>query len=290
MHSHRSPRQPSSRPRQKPYARKQSSPRPGSIMSTIKSIVTAPLSWFAGNTEFEDTPGKRRRLAVPNSPRDGIQQEPRVAKRQRVASPSPEPVQGYLDPPQFLFNSTPKSDLRPQGTQSSAFSPVSLNIPPNFQEKRQQHHQQDRLERHAHSSIQPISYPQPELLRKDYTDLPPHQRPIARDPSMVSLPQSREHSSVSVSRDHSVGPARTPFRIRTTLSPHPSGAEYGPKPHRRERDPSAPPPLTALMSNPIFVKPPPDVCPIQRSLSAQPTVTLGSLTQSQRPVCCCVFP
>ena len=267
MQSHRSPRQQISRSRAKPYARRPPPVRSASIMSTIKNIVTAPLSWFAANEEFEDTPGKRRRAL----PRDGLQQESRTVKRQRHRSPSPLPNQGYLDPPQLLLQSPAKPDSRSQGqNQPTAFSPsVSINIPSNPQ---QQH-----LGRHAYLPIS-TTYSQ--------HNLPPQ---LTREATTVPLPHSREHSIASLSRDHSIGPTRTSFRMRTTLSPVPSGNEFGPKPQRRERDPSEPPPLTALMSNPIFVKPPPDVHPIQRSLSAQPTITLGSLAQAHRPVGHCGF-
>lgn len=244
-------------------------------MSTIKNIVTAPLSWFAANEEFEDTPGKRRRAV----PRDGLQQESRTVKRQRLRSPSPlPPTQGYLDPPHLLFQSPTKLDSRSQApTQSTAFSPsVSINIPTNSQQL-QQH-----LGRHTYSPIPTTSYSQHHLPRTMSMD-PPQPQILARDPTLVPLPYSREHSIASVSRDHSMGPTRTSFRMRTTLSPLPSGNEFGPKPRQRERDPSEPPPLTALMSNPIFVKPPPDAHPMQRSLSAQPTTTLGSLAQIRRP-------
>lgn len=93
---------------------------------------------------------------------------------------------------------------------------------------------------------------------------------VARDP-------------MSISRDSSMSPGRQ-LRVRSSLTPQPSGPNFGPVvPPRRERDPNQPPPLASLMSNPTFVKPPPGY---QKSdateLSKQ--LTLGSLVESQRNV------
>ena len=267
--SYRSPRQPA-RTRSKPYTRRQPPPRSGSIMATIRNIVTAPLSWFSTTDEFEDTPGKRRRAPVSQPNADALD-EHRSFKRQRVASPQPQ-HQGYLDPPPKMFQ--PRS--KHEGTsQDPTHLPPFTSMNANTQE-----HQPDKPGRHSLSATVWSRRGQSREVSMD--NLP--NRLIAKDATMVPLPVSREASFSSVPRDSSVGPMRVPFRMRTTLSPIPAGSDYGPNPKRRERDPSEPPPLTALMSNPIFVKPPPGQHPTHRSQSAQPTTTLGALAQTSRAV------
>ena len=268
--SYRSPRQPV-RTRSKPYTRRQPPPRSGSIMATIRNIVTAPLSWFSTTDEFEDTPGKRRRVPV-SQPTADASDELRSVKRQRVASPPPQP-QGYLDPPLTMFQPPSKHEGASQDTTSTAFPSTSMNA-------NTQGHQPDRPGRHSLSATVWSRRGQSREISMD--NLP--NRLITRDATMIPLPVSREASFSSVPRDSSVGPVRAPFRMRTTLSPIPAGSDYGPNPKRRERDPSEPPPLTALMSNPIFVKPPPGQHPTHRSQSAQPTTTLGALAQTSRAV------
>ena len=264
--SYRSPRQPV-RTRSKPYTRRQPPPRSGSIMATIRNIVTAPLSWFSTTNEFEDTPGKRRRVPV-SPPSADASDEHRSVKRQRVASPRPQP-QGYLDPPLTMFQRS-KHEGASQDPTSTAFPSMNNTL----------EHQPDKSGRHNLSATVWSRRGQSREVSMD--NLP--NRLITRDATMVPLPVSREASFSSVPRDSSVGPVRAPFRMRTTLSPIPVGSDYGPNPKRRERDPSEPPPLTALMSNPIFVKPPPNQHQTHRSQSVQPTTTLGALAQTSRAV------
>jgi len=276
MHqSYRSPRQPV-HTRSKPYTRRQPPPRSGSIMATIRNIVTAPLSWFSTTDEFEDTPGKRRRVPV-SQPNPDASDEHRSAKRQRVVSPPPQ-LQGYLDPPLVMFQPHSGREGVSQDPTSAIFPSVSNNT--NTQE-----HQPDKFGRH---SLPAAVWSRRDQSREVSMDNLPS-RLITRNAAMVPLPVSREVSLSSVPRDSSVGPVRGPFRMRTSLSPIPAGSGYGPNPKRRERDPSEPPPLTALMSNPIFVKPPPNQHPTHRSQSAQPTTTLGALAQTSRAVCFLFF-
>jgi len=269
--SYRSPRQPV-RTRSKPYTRRQPPPRSGSIMATIRNIVTAPLSWFSTTDEFEDTPGKRRRAPV-SQPNADASDEHRSVKRQRVASPPPQP-QAYLDPPLTMFQPRSKRDGALQDSATTAF-PSSALMNANTQEP-----QPDKSGRHSLSAA--VWSRRGQSREASMDNLP--SRLVTRDATMIPLPVSREASLSSVPRDSSVGPVRASFRMRTTLSPIPVGSEYGPTPKRRDRDPSEPPPLTALMSNPIFVKPPPNQHLTHRSQSAQPTTTLGALAQTSRAV------
>jgi len=269
--SYRSPRQPA-RTRSKPYSRRQPLPRSGSIMATIRDIVTAPLSWFSTTNEFEDTPGKRRRAHVSQFNAD-VSYEHRSVKRQRVASPSPQP-QGYLDPPPTMFQPRSKREGASQDPTSTLFPSSTLTNTMT---------QDHRPGEHGRHSLSAAVWSRRDQSREVSMDHLPS-RLITRDATMVPLPVSREASLSSVPRDSSVGPVRASFRMRTTLSPIPVGSDYGPNPKRRERDPSEPPPLTSLMSNPIFVKPPLNQHPTHRSQSAQPTTTLGALAQSSRAV------
>ena len=260
--SYRSPRQPV-RTRSKPYTRRQPPPRSGSIMATIRNIVTAPLSWFSTTDEFEDTPGKRRRVPI-SQPNPDASGEHRSVKRQRVTSPPPQP-QGYLDPPPAMFQ--PRSKREDTSTIFPSSTPTNANT---------QEHQPDKYGRHSLSATI--------WSRRDQSREASMDNRLTSDATTIPLPVSREASFSSVPRDSSVGPVRASFRMRTTLSPIPVGSDYGPNPKRRERDPSEPPPLTALMSNPIFVKPPPNYHSTHRSQSAQPTTTLGALAQTSRAV------
>lgn len=269
--SYRSPRQPA-RTRSKPYTRRQPPPRSGSIIATIRNIVTAPLSWFSTTDEFEDTPGKRRRAPVSHSNADASD-EHRSVKRQKVASQPPQPPQGYLDPPVAMFQPHSKPKGTSQDPTSTVFpSSTSTNV--NTQGHQPEHGR--------HNLVANVWSRRGQSREVSMDNL--QSRLIARDATMIPLPVSREASFSSVPRDSSVGPVRAPFRMRTTLSPIPVGSDYGPNPKRRERDPSEPPPLTALMSNPIFVKPPLNQHPTHRSQSAQPTTTLGALAQTSRAV------
>lgn len=241
-------------------------------MATIRNIVTAPLSWFSTTDEFEDTPGKRRRAPVPQSNADALD-EHRSVKRQRVASPSPQP-QGYLDPPLAMFQPRSQRDDTSQDPTSTVF-PSSASASANTQDQ--------HPDKYGRRGLSATIWSRRGQSREMSTDNPPS-RLITRDATMIPLPVSREASLSSVPRDSSVGPVRASFRMRTTLSPIPAGSDYGPNPKRRDRDPSEPPPLTALMSNPIFVKPPHNQYPVHRSQSAQPTTTLGALAQTSRAV------
>jgi nucleoporin NUP1 len=78
-------------------------------------------------------------------------------------------------------------------------------------------------------------------------------------------------------------PTNPPFRMRSALTPQPGAPPYGPNPQRRERNPSEPPPLTALIENPIFVKPP-TVTRDERRVNDGSSLTLGSLVDAQKSV------
>lgn len=254
-----------------------------SMFSSLKSLVTSPFSWFANATtdsfESEDTPGKRKLIHGSSNSyeTEGDQQHSPSAHRvKRIRLHSPVPVSApipapYLDPP------TPV--LRP-----STHSRTHASKPA----------------RHYHLSNNNILIPRPDTSRLSPNSFNPPPRtqaaPVARtmsmDPPKASRPFVPELSlpppiSRDVSMEYSPSlatqPANPPFRMRSALTPQPGAPLYGPNPQRRERNPSEPPPLTALIENPIFVKPPP-VPPEQRRAGDDSSTTLGSLVGAQKSV------
>ncbi|KDQ60597.1 hypothetical protein JAAARDRAFT_554639 [Jaapia argillacea MUCL 33604] len=269
--------------RNNPFGRKTSPvARSGSLLGTIKNIVTAPLTWFANGDDFEDGKGKRRRAAKPTSATDGSDEElvrSRV-KRMRLDSPDRQVSSGYLDPPEAILpapTSIPRYPYQYNQASKPGRSHSSLH-PPN---QRQLHHSRTL-------SPYPTSYSQSNEVHRTMSMDPPSRQPVPRDsygPSHLRRETSMDSamhrsSSLSIPRDFSASPTRSGFRMRTSVTPQPSGSSFGPTLQRRPRDPSEPPPLTSLVSNPIFVKPPPEAR--QRQMSVQPTITLGSLMDSER--------
>lgn len=259
--------------------------RSNSFFGTIKNIVTAPFSWFAGSDdEFEDTKGKRRRL--PAASEDTHMEDesvPSRAKRMRVNSPDRN-TQPYLDPPRSAFTQPRRtSDKSTSGAvRDITRSPrKTLHIPSSSN--------QSPRNRRTLSPLPSGSRLRPQgVTRTMSLDPPSHSSFSSRiqpAPTILDL-QSEPNSagdSMSTSRDVSMSPRR--LRVRSSLTPQPSSTGFGPVvPPRRERGPDEPPPLTALMSNPMFVKPPPAV---QKQVAAEPPkqLTLGTLIDSQRSVC-----
>ncbi|KDR81386.1 hypothetical protein GALMADRAFT_263667, partial [Galerina marginata CBS 339.88] len=99
-----------------------------SFLGTIKTIVTAPLTWFA-NQDDDATPGKRRRSSPPasaalSSPPD----DDRHSKRMRLQSP-PRP---HLDPPPKALRRSsvvPRASSAVLPSTRATFSPRRNPIP-----------------------------------------------------------------------------------------------------------------------------------------------------------------
>ncbi|KAH7927745.1 hypothetical protein BV22DRAFT_1084565 [Leucogyrophana mollusca] len=268
--------------------------RTSSFLGTIKSLVTAPLQWFAStDDDFEDTKGKRRRLPASSAQlREDDAGEQARNKRMRVNSPDRDP-QPYLDPPGSAFRQQQQrrtSGHTSKAQRQSISSPrknlrVSVGPPSGHQSSHARH----TLSPHPSGShLRPQS-----VSRTMSLDPPsslnfsaPHNR-IQPAPTMRDLTteSSVARDSMSVSRDLSRDVSMSPGRhlhMRTSLTPQPSSAGFGPVvPPRRERDSNEPPPLTALMSNPMFVRPPPGLGK-QGSPDLTRQTTLGSLMDSQR--------
>ena len=261
--------------------------RSNSFFGTIKNLVTAPFAWFAGSEdEFEDTKGKRRRLPVPSE--DAHMEDaslPSRAKRLRVSSPD-RVTQPYLDPPQSAFSQPrptsdhPTSDAVRDATRSPR---KALRLP-----SASSSHQLPRSRRTLSPLPSSSHLKPPGVTRTMSLDPPSHSSLSSRiqpAPTIQNLQSEtkRARDSLPASRDVSMSPRH--LRVRSSLTPQPSVTGFGPVvPPRRERGPDEPPPLTALMSNPMFVKPPPAV---QKQGAAEPSkqLTLGTLMDSQRSVC-----
>ncbi|KAI0646802.1 hypothetical protein C8Q79DRAFT_1008969 [Trametes meyenii] len=253
--------------------------RSGSLFGTLKNLVTAPLTWLTSQEDFEDAPGKRRRNpnAVEPDERSYDDDGRPNAKRKRVDSPEPAPPpprqptrtnQGYLDVPENLISGPSRRLTAPLGhARASSFTP-SLSAPS----------MRDVLPaRRTASPAISASFSQPAAIQRTQSMDPPPYRPISlsRDVSM------EEGITGSAGRDVTMSPTRnTPFqlRARSSLTPQPSGQTFGPAPQHKGRDASEPPPLAALISNPVFVKPPPQ---LQQGHVTHSVTTLGSIAETK---------
>lgn len=253
--------------------------RTSSFFGAIKDIVTAPLSWFGvAEEEFGDSNdrGKRRRLPIASEQTRSEEDSEQRTKRMRVASPNKD-TQPYLDPPRSAFKQTHKSitGARMQNQRHASPSPrKALRVPTvTPRSRRTMSPYPSGSQSRAQPFVRTMSLDPPSAL--GYSGAPARLQPA---PTMQDLTEERD--AMSISREPSI----SHIRMRASVTPQPSGSDFGPVvPPRREREPTEPPPLTVLMSNPMFVKPPPG---LQRSgtmeLSRQ--ATLGSLLDSQRGV------
>ena len=254
--------------------------RSSSILGSLKSFIATPFSWFSSQeqeqlqNDFEDTPGKRRRnpQVADRDDREHEEGDAR-AKRQRVHSPEPEvqqqreqppPTAGYLDVPESLLTKQP---TQPRINLTHGRS-SSLVIPPSRPFA-------SRLDRHSLSPLAGSSRSQPlSMARTMSMDPPTGYRPRAL---------TREISMGLNSRDVSMTPSRTPFQVRSRMSmtPQPAGQAFGPAVPGLDRETSEPPALETLTSKPQFVRPPPQSQAQAQPLAMEPTLTLGSLAESQ---------
>ncbi|KAI6019620.1 hypothetical protein F5J12DRAFT_919718 [Pisolithus orientalis] len=240
--------------------------RTSSFFGAIRNIVTAPLQWLTGSEDFEDTRGKRRRLPVPSEQSraedDSLQSK---KKRMRVTSP-PRGTQAYLDPPPAAFRQPRRAS---EHFSSSSLRHLSASPRKSFRTP----------------SVDPTSHLL-EFTRTMSLDPPSNSSFYYRTQSVSSMQDIvEEHGvakdSMSISRDLSMSPGRQ-LRVRSSLTPQPSGSDFGPVvPPPRERDPSQPPPLATLMSHPTFVKPPSNLQKPDAAETAK-QLTLGSLVDAQR--------
>jgi nucleoporin NUP1 len=254
--------------------------RSNSFLGTIKNLVTAPLNWFGAHdgSNKEDAKGKRRRLPDSSSTEDVRQDDGSRPKKLRVSSPEKQVDPGYLDPPTSIFKqSTPRHSPSSNPRYPSSVFPAfgrATQQPAHF--------------RHSASPFPPVPEARPLSMGRTMSLDPPYHYGHGRDSSMAILTRDTSldvppiRNTMSIGRDVSLPPTRS-FQMRPSLTPRPSSSSMVLSRRSRERDPSEPPPVASLMSNPVFLRPPPEAHH-NRSMSAQPTVTLGSFLDSQRRV------
>jgi nucleoporin NUP1 len=275
----------SSSQRRRAHQKKQQLSRSNSsLLSTIKSLVTAPLSWFAGNEEFEDSNGKRRRLASPLDPMSEDEEKASRVKRMRIDSPPADPEHSqiphtsssaYLDPPTHAF--------KPQRTsENSVPRSLSLSIPSSTL-------QEMSLSSSANNVRSTLS-PLRNLGISRTMSVDPPVRALRREPAMANIPLRRDisfesvknapHSSVQRELSVPLMPqsSRPSYHLRSSMTPQPLVPPA-------QRESSEPPPIRNLVINPVFVRAPSSqpVDSRQRSGINQ-TVTLGSLADLSRSV------
>ncbi|KAI0747868.1 hypothetical protein C8Q80DRAFT_1316526 [Daedaleopsis nitida] len=238
--------------------------RSGSIFGAIKNIVTAPLAWFTTYDDTENVSGKRGRNIESILENEGVYHEEQPsAKRKRVDSP-PAPHQatrtnhGYLDVPANMLSQQSGTHQRltaPLAHGRSTSLVTSLDVPTTSGV---------HPARRTASPTGITSYMQSSMIQRTQSMDPPHGMPG------------------SANRDVTMSPSRhTAFQLRprSSMTPQPTGQTFGPTPRVKERDVSEPPPLAALISKPVFVKPPPQLAEEQPQ---QPVTTLGTLADKGR--------
>lgn len=267
--------------------------RSHSLFGTLKSIVSSSIPWFGSSGDISDVQGKRKAAPVErDEPEEEVEHR---NKRKRVHSPEAEVQQrdggiqarskplvqpqsqgscaGYLDPPLASFKCQPSQvngGLRPNGGHARA---SSLAVLDRVSSSNGAYGRRTASPgRSGYATTNGIS-------RTQSMDPPPRRRTAGVAPQPISRDASMEDF-----RDKSRSPSSRPFRMRTSMTPQPTGLVFGPNPSRRERDPSEPPPLAALIENPIFVKAPSQPPPDREEVVRPPSITLGNVAEVQRAV------
>ena len=255
--------------------------RSGSLIGALKNIVSAPLAWFTSYDDQENLSGKRSRITNAILEDEGTYHEDQPsAKRKRIDSPelsgpppqlAPRSTQGYLDVPDNLLSKPVggrnRSSAQPgHGRSSSMVAPLSIPAV-----------QGAHPARRTASPAGILASSQLIAAQRTQSMDPPQYRAISlsRDVSM------EDGQFGSATRDVTMSPSRRdPFqlRARNSLTPQPTGQSFGPNVRHKERDASEPPPLSALMSKPQFVKPPLQTAQGQ---AGQDFTTLGSLAEAK---------
>ncbi|TFK67873.1 hypothetical protein BDN72DRAFT_68917 [Pluteus cervinus] len=226
-----------------------------SLLGTIKTLVTAPLSWFstADGLDDQNTAGNKRRRHVPmDTQPDSIRDDVPFMRNKRIRVDSPDSAHppllrgssSYLDPPNVLFQQGERDSPRPTFP-SPATNDVAI---PNY----------SGAPRNGRLSNSPF------LAALSLRD-------TSRE---SSLHTARPHeANLTLLRDRSLPPLSThpPFRLRASLPPT----------TRETRELSEPPALSSLVSNPIFVRAPssPNYAPHEPGFRPR---TLGSLADAHR--------
>lgn len=268
----------------KPDGRRQPVARSSSFLGTIKNIVTAPLSWFAqDDDDFEDTPGKRRRSGQANEAGAVTDEGEKRIKRMRIDSPEGQRQPGYLDPPRQIFQQPHSAPPGVSSFQPPRLTTYTASINRSTSVAVASHSVQRQQPRNNRHTVSPLrtSFGQADIMSRTMSMDPPARLFPTRELT-VNTSRDRTRYSMPTAHEGSTSPSRSPFRMRTSLTPQPSGPNFGPSvPQRREH--TEPPTLEELMANPMFVRPPPEQNHL-RNEAGDSKVTLGSLVDSQRSV------
>ncbi|KAF8626144.1 hypothetical protein AX15_005038 [Amanita polypyramis BW_CC] len=277
---------PSSPQRRHAHQRRQQLTRSdSSFLSTIKSIVTAPLAWLSGNDGFDDFKGKRRRPSSPSEPTLGDEGASRT-KRMRVDSPpidveKPQTLHSrstpYLDPPSHIFKQQRASEQHAQSIpRSSSLSISTSTIQPYS----------SNTTTTATNNVRSTLSPLRNLGISRTMSVDPPTRTLRRESAMANIPVHRDVSFENTKslprspslREHSMPLIPQSTRPSFRITPQPSAPPV-------QRESSEPPPLSSLIINPVFVRAPSAQPPDFRQHSAaNQTVTLGSLADLSRSV------
>lgn len=261
--------------------------RSSSFLGTLKNIVTAPLSWFAqDDDDFEDTKGKRRRLGAYGDA--GIANVDGGSRNKRMRVGSPERQQdkpGYLDPPRKLFQQPHSAPPGPAFGQPPVLPSYPSLINRSTSVTTPSHTVQRLPSRNNRHTVSPLrtSFTQADIISRTMSMDPPVRQSLTRDITMTPSRDASSRYSMPMPRDASVSPTHSPFRMRTSLTPQPSGSTFGPSLCQHREHASEPPTLEELMANPKFVRPPLSE-PSHQLTKSDSTITLGSLVDSQRNV------
>lgn len=257
--------------------------RSGSLLGTIKGLWPAKLFGWSGDSP--DTPGKRKGVEESYEAEEGQRSskrqrvggspvrettQPQVPQRQPLQlAPLPTSASGYLEPPGNFFGPTNAAAASRQGGHVRATSLAPSTRPLQATGSLR------GLTAGPSTGAQPLgrtmSMDPPNRYRPNYGASKP--MPLSRD---VSMDDGSFEKALSTS-------PTLPFRMRTSLTPQPSGVAFGPEPPRRERNGSEPPPLAQLIDKPVFVKAPSET-PRPKPSTSQAPATLGALAEAQRTV------
>ena len=253
-----------------------------SVLARLKSLILNPFGAWVGS-DAENEQGKRPRHAEIDNGADEDQEGTHRSKRKRLNTvekdasnlseqqhTSQPATNGYLDPSEELFN-------RPPAAKKSLQRSVSLVIPPSTSKPQPQK---------SRYSLSPQPTASLRAMRPIQENVVQESRRSDEDDAVnVPLPLSRDASMESIGgpvRDSSKSPSRHRFRMRTSMTPQPTGQNFGPS--RKEREKSEPPALASLAARPMFVKPPTQLSSVPEEPVRHATVPLGTVAESYRMV------
>lgn len=255
--------------------------RQSSVLGRLKSLFLNPFGAWVGS-DLENEQGKRPRHSDVDYGADQDDDSVRRSKRKRLDNvqdesdqffeqPTFHPVtNGYLDPPSDAFNRT--SVNKPVQRASSLVIPQSTG---RHQPQQNGHYSLSPQPTASLRTMRPILEETNQTSRRsDYVDATRVPLPLSRDASMESIG--------GPVRDSSKSPSRPKFRMRTSMTPQPTGQNFGPS--RKERDRSEPPPLASLVTRPMFVKPPTGLSTVTEEPVRHSTVPLGAVAETYRTV------